>query len=198
MQKALRTVSAWNDGVQEAIFRPTPSGADIQRRRRWSSRRALTPITTSRTSSRSTAPPGNWSWPAASTTSGPGPRSRFISCPSRKSSSGTSASKAGITSGNGPARTCAIFCERVGADLTAKYVYFICADDYTESIDMAIGAASADHPRHQICRRHHRRSVRLSAAAAHLDQARLQERKMDQGDRSHQRFSRDVLEQAGL
>ncbi|HEY6258484.1 MAG TPA: molybdopterin-dependent oxidoreductase [Xanthobacteraceae bacterium] len=29
------------------------------------------------------------------------------------------------------------FLERVGADLTAKYVYFICADDYTESIDMA-------------------------------------------------------------
>ncbi len=29
------------------------------------------------------------------------------------------------------------FLDRVGADLTAKYVYFICADDYTESIDMA-------------------------------------------------------------
>ncbi len=34
------------------------------------------------------------------------------------------------------------FLERVGADLTARYVYFICADDYTESIDMA----SALHP----------------------------------------------------
>jgi DMSO/TMAO reductase YedYZ molybdopterin-dependent catalytic subunit len=29
------------------------------------------------------------------------------------------------------------FLERVGADLTARYVYFICADDFTESIDMA-------------------------------------------------------------
>jgi len=29
------------------------------------------------------------------------------------------------------------FLEKVGADLTAKYVYFICNDDYTESIDMA-------------------------------------------------------------
>jgi DMSO/TMAO reductase YedYZ molybdopterin-dependent catalytic subunit len=28
------------------------------------------------------------------------------------------------------------FLHRVGADLTAKYVYFVCADDYTESIDM--------------------------------------------------------------
>src|SRR3974390_1170088 len=34
------------------------------------------------------------------------------------------------------------FFQRVGADLTAKYVYFICNDDYTESIDMA----TALHP----------------------------------------------------
>jgi DMSO/TMAO reductase YedYZ molybdopterin-dependent catalytic subunit len=34
------------------------------------------------------------------------------------------------------------FLERIGADLTAKYVAFRCADDYTESIDMA----SALHP----------------------------------------------------
>ena len=87
-----------------------PSGADLQRRRRSSSRRASTPITTSKTSSRSTARPGNSNSPAASTTNSLGPRSRSISCPSRRSSSSTSASKAGITSGNGPARTCAISC----------------------------------------------------------------------------------------
>lgn len=34
------------------------------------------------------------------------------------------------------------FLERIGADLTAKYVYFRCADEYTESIDMA----TALHP----------------------------------------------------
>lgn len=34
------------------------------------------------------------------------------------------------------------FLQRVGADLTAKYVYFHCADDYAESIDMA----AALHP----------------------------------------------------
>lgn len=34
------------------------------------------------------------------------------------------------------------FLERVGADLTAKYIFFRCADDYTESIDMA----TALHP----------------------------------------------------
>ena len=34
------------------------------------------------------------------------------------------------------------FLTRVGADLTAKYVYFVCNDNFTESIDMA----SALHP----------------------------------------------------
>jgi DMSO/TMAO reductase YedYZ molybdopterin-dependent catalytic subunit len=34
------------------------------------------------------------------------------------------------------------FLQRVGADLSAKYVYFHCADDFTESIDMA----TAVHP----------------------------------------------------
>jgi DMSO/TMAO reductase YedYZ molybdopterin-dependent catalytic subunit len=34
------------------------------------------------------------------------------------------------------------FLTRIGADLTAKYVYFICNDNFTESIDMA----SALHP----------------------------------------------------
>jgi hypothetical protein len=43
----------------------------------------------------------------------------------------------------------------------------------------------------------YRRSVRLSVAATHRCQARLQEPQMDQGDRSHQYVSADVLEQAG-
>ena len=34
------------------------------------------------------------------------------------------------------------FLTRIGADLTAKYIYFMCNDDFTESIDMA----SALHP----------------------------------------------------
>ncbi len=71
------------------------------------------------------------------------------------------------------------FLERIGADLTAKYVAFRCADDYTGSIDMA----TALHPQTILAtkygRRADRRSVRLSAAAAHRDQARLQEPEMD-------------------
>jgi DMSO/TMAO reductase YedYZ molybdopterin-dependent catalytic subunit len=34
------------------------------------------------------------------------------------------------------------FLTRIGADLTARYVYFICNDDFTESVDMT----SALHP----------------------------------------------------
>ena len=81
-------------------------GADVQRRR-WSSRRASMPISTSRTSNRSTAQPGSSSWRASSPTNGPGPRNRFTHCRSRKSSSGMSASKAGITSANGRVQICA-------------------------------------------------------------------------------------------
>lgn len=43
-----------------------------------------------------------------------------------------------------------LFLERVGADLTAKYVGFKCADGYTGSIDMA----SALHPQTQLTTRY--------------------------------------------
>jgi DMSO/TMAO reductase YedYZ molybdopterin-dependent catalytic subunit len=39
------------------------------------------------------------------------------------------------------------FLQRVGADTTAKYVGFKCADDYYESIDIGDGAAPADAAR---------------------------------------------------
>ncbi len=48
------------------------------------------------------------------------------------------------------------FLRRVGADLRARYVGFKCFDDYPCSIDMASGAASADHP-----------GARLRSSAAH-------------------------------
>jgi DMSO/TMAO reductase YedYZ molybdopterin-dependent catalytic subunit len=47
------------------------------------------------------------------------------------------------------------FLERVGADLTAKYVAFKCADDYTESIDMA----SALHPQTILATRYAREPI---------------------------------------
>jgi DMSO/TMAO reductase YedYZ molybdopterin-dependent catalytic subunit len=47
------------------------------------------------------------------------------------------------------------FLERVGADLTAKYVAFKCADDYTESLDMA----SALHPQTILATRYAREPI---------------------------------------
>ena len=85
------------------------------------------------------------------------------------------------------------FLERVGADLTAKYVAFKCADDYTGSIDMASGLASADHPGDQICAGADHRSVRLPVAPAHGGQARLQEPEMDHRHGGHQHLSGRLL-----
>jgi DMSO/TMAO reductase YedYZ molybdopterin-dependent catalytic subunit len=47
------------------------------------------------------------------------------------------------------------FLERVGADLTAKYVAFQCADGYTESLDMA----SALHPQTILATRYAREPI---------------------------------------
>ena len=47
------------------------------------------------------------------------------------------------------------FLERIGADTTAKYVAFRCADDYTESIDMA----SALHPQTMLATKYAREPI---------------------------------------
>ena len=87
----------------------------------------------------------------------------------------------------------ATFFSRVGADLTAKYVGFQCADGYYGSIDMATRPASADDHGRQIRRRDPAGQIRLSVQSAHPDQARLQEPEMGDDDLCHQPFSRRVL-----
>jgi DMSO/TMAO reductase YedYZ molybdopterin-dependent catalytic subunit len=47
------------------------------------------------------------------------------------------------------------FLERIDADLTAKYIAFKCADDYTESIDMA----SALHPQTMLATKYARQPI---------------------------------------
>ena len=85
------------------------------------------------------------------------------------------------------------FLDRIGADLTAKYIAFKCADDYTESLDMA----TALHPQTILATKYaqgaHHRSVRVSAASAHRDQAGIQESEVDHRDRGHQHFPEHVL-----
>ena len=91
-----------------------------------------------------------------------------------------------------------MFLERIGADLSAKYVAFRCADGYTESIDMP----TALHPQTILATKYAQgadhRSVRLSAAAAHLDQARVQEPQMDHGNGGDQYLSGNLLQQGRL
>jgi DMSO/TMAO reductase YedYZ molybdopterin-dependent catalytic subunit len=48
-----------------------------------------------------------------------------------------------------------LFLERIGADLTAKYIAFKCADGYTESLDMA----SALHPQTILATRYAREPI---------------------------------------
>ena len=86
-----------------------------------------------------------------------------------------------------------VFLERVGADLRAKYVAFKTADNYPSSIDMA----TALHPQTllatQYGERHARRSVRISDAPAHGDQARIQESKVGHRHRGDEHVSGRIL-----
>ena len=73
---------------------------------------------------------------AWSKTRSPGRWSSFTRCRRRRRSRGSSASRVGARSASGPARRCGEFLRRIGADLTAKYVHFVCAEGYSVSIDM--------------------------------------------------------------
>ncbi len=117
VQRALRAVSAWNDGVQALIFRsqhlaPTFSPAQVIKPPRFNAYydiedvKPIYRLPEQEIIIRHICVEG---WDYIGQWSGPNLRQ---------------------------------FLQRVGADLTAKYVYFVCADDYTESIDMA----TALHP----------------------------------------------------
>ena len=90
------------------------------------------------------------------------------------------------------------FFQRVGADLTAKYVYFHCNDDYTESIDMA----TALHPQTILATRYAGETItdpfgfplRLRTAT----KLGYKNAKWIRAIEVTNTFSRDVLEQAGL
>ena len=72
----------------------------------------------------------------------------FISCRRKSRSRGTSASKAGARSEAGPACGSVDFLQLIGADTSAKYVWFQCADmdGYNSPLDMA----TALHPQTQM------------------------------------------------
>ena len=91
-----------------------------------------------------------------------------------------------------------LFLERIGADLSAKYVVFKCADDYYETLDMP----TALHAQTILATRYAREPItdpfgfplRLRTAT----KLGFKNAKMDHRDRGHQHFHSHLLVRARL
>jgi len=141
VQNALRAVSAWNDGVQNAIFRPnhlapTFTPAQVRKPPRFN---AYYPIEDVR-------PVDGASWKLELAGRIDDKRSwsppQLYALPEQELIIRHICVEGWDYIGQWSGPNLRDFLQRVGADLRAKYIYFICADDYTESIDMA----TALHP----------------------------------------------------
>ena len=141
VQKVLRTVSAWNDGVQETIFRPnhlapTFSPSQVVKPPRFNAYydiEELKPVDGA-----------TWTLELAGRIEDKRPwtAQQIYQLPEQEIIIRHVCVEGWDYIGQWSGPNLRRFFERVGADMTAKYVYFICADDYTESIDMA----TALHP----------------------------------------------------
>jgi DMSO/TMAO reductase YedYZ molybdopterin-dependent catalytic subunit len=141
VQRGLRAVSAWNDSVQQAIFRanhlaPTFSPAQVRKPPRFN---AYYPI-------EDVEPVDGASWmlelAGRIDDKRPWPAQRLYALPEQEIIIRHICVEGWDYIGQWSGPNLREFLQRVGADLTAKYVYFICADDYTECLDMA----TALHP----------------------------------------------------
>jgi DMSO/TMAO reductase YedYZ molybdopterin-dependent catalytic subunit len=135
VQKGLRTVSSWNDRVQEAIFRPhhlapTFDVAQVAKPPRFN---AYYPI-------EDVKPVDGASWRLELAgligDKRPWTVQQIHALPEQELIIRHVCVEGWDYIGQWSGPNLRNFLERVGADLTAKYVYFICADDFTESIDM--------------------------------------------------------------
>ena len=88
--------------------------------------------------------------------------------------------------------------QRLGADTRAKYVWFQCAEGYSNTIDMA----TALHPQTQLTLQVRQpdpaAQVRLPDEVPHADQARLQEPEVHHGDLRAEQRRRRLLGEPGL
>ena len=86
----------------------------------------------------------------------------------------------------------------IGADTRAKYVWFQCAEGYSNTIDMA----TALHPQTQLTLQVRQpdpaAQVRLPDEVPHADQARLQESEVHHGDLRAEQRRRRLLGEPGL
>jgi DMSO/TMAO reductase YedYZ molybdopterin-dependent catalytic subunit len=141
VQSALRAVSSWNDGVQELLFRkqhlaPTFSSAQVVKPPRFNAYYGIEDV--------EPIDGATWKLELAGLISDKRPwtAQRIYQFPEQEIIIRHICVEGWDYIGQWSGPNLRAFFERIGADLTAKYVYFICNDDYTESIDMA----TALHP----------------------------------------------------
>jgi len=136
VQKALRTVSAWNDRVQGAIFRPnhlapTFSPSQVVKPPRFNAYYDIEDV--------KPVDGATWRLELAGRIGDKRPLSaeQIYRLPEQDIIIRHICVEGWDYIGQWSGPNLRDFLQHVGADLTAKYVYFICADDYSESIDMA-------------------------------------------------------------
>ncbi|HEY1978600.1 MAG TPA: molybdopterin-dependent oxidoreductase [Xanthobacteraceae bacterium] len=135
VQKVLRTVSAWNDRVQEAIFRPnhlapTFSPSQVVKPPRFNAYYDIEDV--------KPVDGASWTLELAGRIADKRPwtAQQIYGLPQQEIIIRHICVEGWDYIGQWSGPNLRQFFQRIGADLTAKYVYFICADDYTESIDM--------------------------------------------------------------
>src|ERR1700675_4362446 len=141
VQKVLRTVSAWNDRVQATIFRPhhlapTYSASQVVKPPRFNAYYDIEDV--------KPIDGAAWKLELAGRVDNKRPwtAQQIYQLPEQDIIIKHICVEGWDYIGQWSGPNLRDFLQRVGADLTAKYVYFICNDDYTESIDMA----TALHP----------------------------------------------------
>jgi DMSO/TMAO reductase YedYZ molybdopterin-dependent catalytic subunit len=141
VQKVLRAVSSWNDGVQEALFRPdhlapTFSPAQVVKPPRFNAHFDVEDV--------KPVDGASWKLELAGLIADKRPwtAQQLYALPEQEIIIRHVCVEGWDYIGQWSGPNLRSFLQRVGADLTAKYIYFHCADDYTESIDMA----TALHP----------------------------------------------------
>src|SRR5580658_6351460 len=141
VQKMLRTVSAWNDRVQATIFRPkhlapTYSPSQVVKPPRFNAYYDIEQV--------KPVDGATWKLELAGRIGNTQPwtAQQMYQLPEQEIIIRHICVEGWDYIGQWSGPNLRAFFERVGADVTAKYVYFHCNDDYTESIDMA----TALHP----------------------------------------------------
>jgi DMSO/TMAO reductase YedYZ molybdopterin-dependent catalytic subunit len=135
VQKVLRAVSAWNDRVQETIFRPnhlarTYAPSQVVKPPRFNAHFPMEDV--------KPVDGAAWRLELAGLIGDKRPwtAQQIYQLPEQDIIIKHICVEGWDYIGQWSGPNLRAFLERVGADLTAKYVYFICADDFTESIDM--------------------------------------------------------------